>query len=446
MSRQAIRHSLTLITASLVLLIALLAGGSLFLLHRFHNQLAHTTAARSVMATGRNMAADLARQPILQQGSTEADWREFSRLIQSLHTVEQDLQFVSVTVDGVTVFQEHTTALDGRGDTEATVRPESVVMGRRVLGVGPDGLPVVSFVVEVKGLDGRSRVLEIGLRREAVDREEKAAAEAIRSMFILSLLTVLVSFGICVLLVVWMMQREMRREQFRRQEEHLAFSGVLANGIVHDFRNPMSSLRLDIQMLGKEAAKGESGNRERIGQLAERVRNTLDRMDKVFQEFLFLSRPADEAPETVEVKTCLRECLELIAPRLEHAGVRAELTAPEQPLFVKVASSAFRRALINILVNAEQFSPRGEAISVRVASEEGRAIIDICDRGPGIPRENRKKLFAMFFSTRPQGTGLGLFMAKAALERNGGQIKALDRSGGGACFRVSVPLAEEKKG
>ncbi|MFH0879820.1 MAG: ATP-binding protein, partial [Lentisphaerota bacterium] len=306
---------------------------------------------------------------------------------------------------------------------------------------GTSGLPVVSFTVEVKGEDGKVRTLEIGLRKDTVEREEKVTDEAIRSMFILSLVTVVVSFSICVILVVWMMQREIKREALRRQEEHLAFSGVLANGIVHDFRNPMSSLRLDIQMLSREAGKKAACNLDRLAQLSDRLLNTLDRMEKVFQEFLFLSKPSSEKPERILLAGCLRECMDLVEPRLEHAGVTADLKIEDEKLAARIHVSAFKRAIINLLINAEQFSPRGGVVRIHLGRKKDDVLIDIMDSGPGIPRVARKRLFEMFYTTRPQGTGLGLFLAKAAIERSGGRIRVMEKTERGACFRIILPVA-----
>jgi signal transduction histidine kinase len=72
-------------------------------------------------------------------------------------------------------------------------------------------------------------------------------------------------------------------------------------------------------------------------------------------------------------------------------------------------------------------------------------LIDIMDKGPGIPKSDRRKVFDMFYSARPGGTGLGLFLAKTAIERSRGRITVRDRPGGGAWFRIALPLASEPR-
>jgi signal transduction histidine kinase len=254
---------------------------------------------------------------------------------------------------------------------------------------------------------------------------------------------VVVSFGICAALVVRLMQREARRERRRRREEHLAFAGVLADGIVHDFRNPMSSVRLDAQMLAKEAERQPAPATERVRELAGRIRHTVDRMDKVFQEFLYMSRPPSDERERVDLEACLRDCLAVLAPRFEQAGLKVETELATPGLAVLAYPAALQRALLNVLTNAEQFSPPGGAVRIRAAAAGDTAVLEVMDAGPGIPAADRERIFEMFYSTRPGGTGLGLFLAKTAIERCGGAIEATNGPAGGACFHIRLPLAKE---
>ena len=250
-----------------------------------------------------------------------------------------------------------------------------------------------------------------------------------------------VAFGACIILVVVLVRRDRARIARARREEHLAFSGVLANGIVHDFRNPMSSVRLDAQMLAREAARAGAARSERMGELASRIGRTVERMDQVFREFLFLGKSEREALESVDLTACLRECAETLAPRLEAAAVTLDITAPPAAPLVRAAPFALRRALLNVITNAVQFSPREGAVAISFALESDTVALLVADRGPGIPPRQRERIFDLFVTTRPEGTGLGLFLARAALRKCGGDIIALPREGGGAIFKVTLQRA-----
>lgn len=439
---------LTLITVLLVLLIAGLAGSTLVVLRRMHGRSAHQAAAQAVIQQGQAMVARLSAQPTVS-ASDNGDWSEFSRLVRNLHTLEDGLQYVSVSRDDVVVFHEQTRLLDGTPsvvpETAVPLLTQPITMHRELLRVGREAIPVVVFETTITGPDDKRTRVRVALRKDTVYREEQTAETAITSMFRLALLTVLVSFGICTVLVAWMMRREGKREALRREEEHLAFSGMLANGIVHDFRNPMSSMQLDVQMLDRESKKGDAVRLERIQHLAQRIHNTLDRMDNIFQEFLFASRPDRETPVSFELITCIRDALDMLTPRFERAEVTPHITTAEDDIRVLAYETSVRRALINVLTNAEQFAPAKTAVQVRLHTEANYAIVDIADRGPGIPKTKRKQVFDMFVTGRPEGTGLGLFFAKAAVERSGGSIAVIDnKPAPGTCIRIFLPLAIEK--
>ncbi len=310
MRAQHYKVSLTVLTALLVLLIAGLAGGSLWLLRRTHNQTVRDDAAQRVLQQGRLMTAHLALQLARMDSKSESrGWEELSRQVWSLHAIEDGLQYISVSEDGVTIFLEHTRHLETQSP-----RPEAVAvyagardveMGRKIITLGGESVPVVVFSKTFTPKGGIPCTVEVAIRKDTVEREVSPPAAAITRMFRLSLMTVLVSFGCCALLVVWMMRREEAREAQRREEEHLAFAGVLANSIVHDFRNPMSSMGLDVQMLEKETAESGRKRTERIHELAGRIGATLKRMDKVFEAFFYLSKPESETLELTDLQVCL---------------------------------------------------------------------------------------------------------------------------------------------
>lgn len=443
------QFSLTWAATGWVALIAILAAAGLFVLQRWHSQAAHQAAAQAVAERGQWLAMNLALRAAAaaEDSGTEGDpgnaavWREFSRLVRSLREVEGDLEFVSVRRNGVTLFQEHADEGGTGSETSDFDFSGPVTMARQRLAAGAGQIPVVTFSVAVTNPEAEAIALELGLRRRAVEREEWPTTRAIDSMYRLSLATMAACFAICLALVAAMARREERRERARRREEHLAFSGMLANGIVHDFRNPMSSLRLDAQMLEKEANRGAEARPERLAVLAGRMRHTLDRMEKVFQEFLVLARPGEEAAESLDLAACARECLDLLAPRFETSGVTPELHTSEG-VRIRAAAAAVKRALLNVLLNATQHAGPNGRVTVQISRAGNRVRLDVSDTGPGIPKAEREQVFEMFYSTRPQGTGLGLFLARTAIEKNRGTLVVADPEGPGTRLRMEFPATE----
>jgi signal transduction histidine kinase len=436
------------VAAGWVAAAAALAAAGLVGLHRWHGRAARRVAAQSVAEKGQWLAFALAGRAGEAAAGRGGGWGAFAGWVESLRGTEPDLAYVAVRQGGDTLFQE------AGGEVAPAIRFAGPVrMGRRLLedGGGQEE-PVVTFAVALEPEPGAEPVeLEAGIARRAVEREEWTAMRAIDSMYRLGLATVAAAFALCLALVAWVARREEARERARRREEHLAFSGMLANGIVHDFRNPMSSLRLDAQMLEKEASKGGEARPARVMELAGRMRHTLDRMDRIFREFLTLARPDDGAvPERADLAVCARECAEMMAPRYEAAGMRLETDALAPAPFAGPSAGA-KRAILNLLLNALQHGqvPGPVRLSVEVSAD--RVALEVEDNGPGIPRADREKVFGMFYTTRPQGTGLGLFMARLAVEHAGGRLAAIEPhpGRGGARLRMEYPRAtaqpEEKE-
>jgi signal transduction histidine kinase len=434
-------RSLLPMTSLLVALTALLAGAVLWLVHEAQRETAHYDATRTVLAHGQRLVELMASNPAVTNADvTPQTWEWLSRVIDAAQSAESGVEYVTIARKGVVVFHRQTSALDTGVDAARAqaAPPGRTHLAQKRLMIGGLSVPVAVLSRQLAS-DGDPVVVEVAVRRDAVGRREACAATAIAAMFRVALATVAVAVLLCMTLLVWMIRRERKHQLRRRREEHLAFSGVLANGIAHDFRNPMSSLRLDAQMIEKEISRPDGSRSDRVAELASRIKGTLDRMDKVFQEFLYLSRPAGDRREVVDLRQVVRECMEVMAPRFEYARVTVSASLPDVPLPVPVYAASLKRALINIITNAEQFAGEGGTVTLAATGQGHTAQLDIADSGPGIPKEHRDRVFEMFYSTRPEGTGLGLFLARSAIERSGGTVEAVD-AGTGACIRIVLPM------
>lgn len=438
-----------ILPAVTIVLLTLIGGAAALALrkaHLLHNQLIHSEATRSVLETGSRITSGLARYVLAVPAENGVrDWWSFAQTVRALGVAEEQLQYVSVREDGVTVFQAHTRPLmPGTEETwESRIDPALVEPGRQVLQIGTNALPVVTFSLAFPGAGDLTYEVNVGLRKDAIALQEQSALRVIRVLLRLTTGTIAVSFGTAILVLLWMLYREELHARRRRSEEHLSYAGVIAGGIAHDFRNPMSSLRLDVQMLRKEAAKGDACDTERIGRLAERICRITERMEKVFQEFLFLSRSGQREEEPLHLAALLRECMGVAQPRMEAAGVEMLDETGTEPLMIRAQAEPLRRALLNLLINAEQHAgPQGRVL-VRLTRRRRTALIDIANTGQSVPRANRRKIFELFFTTRPGGTGLGLFLARAAIQQSGGRLTLEPLEPYAACFRAELPLARD---
>jgi signal transduction histidine kinase len=437
------RWKLPLIAIGLLILIASMAAIVLWNMYDLHNRLAHRDAAMSVIKSGRLITSGLARY-ITETPEQDPlkNWPVFSRTAHALAASEDQLQYISVTRNEVTVFHEQMRPLQLPPKTawEEQIAPAMVTPVRQLLQTGTGTVPVVVFSLPFDDHNGNEYQIHVGLRKDAIDREEQAVSKSIRSTFRLTLITIIISFSTVILVIIWMFFREEEQDRRRRSEEHLAYAGVMASGIVHDFRNPMSSLRLDVQMLQRQTAKGSACDLQRVSQLSQRILNITERMEKVFQEFLFLSHPGRSDPEPLQLKQILQECVAIAQPRLDAAGVKLHMEMPANEIIVTAHAEALRRALLNVIINAEQHAGENGQVLLRLLQHRKRTVILIANTGKSIPGKFRKKVFDLFYTTRPGGTGLGLFLARAALQRNGGTIELDQATGYATCFRIELPI------
>lgn len=424
--------------------VAMASATSLRLLRTLNERATRRIAATSFLENGKALAAALAHTCLATSGDDAELWRKLGWFFDTAAAADPTLETLSVERNGLTVFRRQASlgripGLEVPGVSRE--EREAVVAEHALHEVAGESVPVVVFSRATEDGNGGNLTLQLGLRREALAQDERLAEEAVRSMYHVALTTQALTLGVLLGVILWLGNRERRREERRRAEEHLAFAGVMANGVVHDFRNPMSSIRLDAQMLEREALKPEA-RPARLAELACRMRTTLDRIEAVFQEFFFLSQPSRADPETLDLASCLRECANILQARFEAAGVGMSFQLPETPLRVRAHAAPLRRALLNVLSNAIAFSPCGGQVVLRAYPDRNEAVAEVLDRGPGIPASERERVFEMFVSTRPGGTGLGLFLARTALAVSSGSIEAREHEGGGTCIRIRLPALE----
>jgi signal transduction histidine kinase len=223
-----------------------------------------------------------------------------------------------------------------------------------------------------------------------------------------------------------------------RGEEQAALVGTIASGIAHEIRNPLSTLRMNLQLLREDWAdpitEREQMGRKRIDVL---LRET-ERLDSVVSDFVRFASGHALRLEKTDLNLLAGELLDFIAPQAERSKIRLhrEFAASLPP--VEIDPNLIRQAILNLLVNAQQVMPGGGDVTVRTL-ENGRFVkLSVSDTGPGIPIEHRDRIFNLYFSTKPGGTGLGLPMVKKIVEEHHGTVEVQSEPGRGATFTLCL--------
>jgi signal transduction histidine kinase len=232
-----------------------------------------------------------------------------------------------------------------------------------------------------------------------------------------------------------------RQERERARVEHLAEVGLLAGGLAHEIRNTLNAMHSQIALLRKHLSSDAGPACQRTGQLERAVVE----LEQLVSDFLAFARPAKDQLENVDLGTLIQDVLDFAALDLEQG--RVQVVTNLDPTLPPVYADAgkLRRALLNLVINARQAMPEGGTLTVRAWPEPGQVAMEVGDTGCGIPAEERPRIFQTFFSTKPEGTGLGLAVVKRTVEDCGGRVGFDSEVGHGTIFRISLPTAERRR-
>jgi signal transduction histidine kinase len=221
--------------------------------------------------------------------------------------------------------------------------------------------------------------------------------------------------------------------------ERLANLGRITAGVAHEVKNPLNSMRLWLENLKASLPEGDT-----MPQKAVRVLDSeIDRLDTVVKRFLDFTRPPEMHQEETNLKDLLEDVLVVGRPQMDRSNVKVEARfATDVPLVV-VDRELLKQALMNLILNAVQAMPGGGRLTVSLERRGEMAGIEIEDTGRGIPPEHTQRVFQLFFTTRPGGSGIGLASAFRTVQLLNGSIDFKSEVGRGTTFRIELPLAHQ---
>jgi signal transduction histidine kinase len=171
--------------------------------------------------------------------------------------------------------------------------------------------------------------------------------------------------------------------------------------------------------------------------------NEIDRLDTVVKRFLDFTRPADMHQEETNLKDLLEEVLAVGKPQMDRASVKVEAHVASDVPPISVDRELLKQALMNLFQNAVEAMPGGGRLTVSLERRGEMAGIEIQDTGRGIAPENTQRVFQLFFTTRPGGSGIGLASAFKTVQLHNGSIDFKSEVGRGTTFRIELPLARQ---
>ncbi len=238
-----------------------------------------------------------------------------------------------------------------------------------------------------------------------------------------------------------MLDQLKKAEKELKQTAALAAVGELSSSIVHEMRNPLCSVKMNLQALSKKVA-GDDIHTE----LAEIASEQVKRLELMLNDLLAFGRPSRPNLQPTSVGEIVQNARDLLAAEAKARRVRIVVRDTGCGQSVPLDRELMRRALTNLLKNGlEAVGEDGEIeVRVRTGREEGCLTVEVTDSGPGLPTGEEADVFKPFFTTKPNGTGLGLANVKKVIELHGGSIVGENVAGQGARFRISLPLTQRR--
>ncbi len=246
-------------------------------------------------------------------------------------------------------------------------------------------------------------------------------------------------------------RRVRRLERRTRQAEHLAELGTMTGGLAHEIKNPLSTIGLNLQLLNEavDDAEIDEPHAGRLKRRLDAISDEVDRLRGILDDFLAFAGRMQLDRQPAKLNEVIEEMADFYAPQAEASGVHLRTVLSDKVGEVPLDAKMFKRALLNLLVNATQAmvqaryddKPHGGAEDLMIRTEPAgdEVVVHVIDTGPGIDDEKLRKVFQPYFTTKKGGTGLGLAITRRIAEEHGGHITVHTDSGRGTDFTIHLP-------
>jgi signal transduction histidine kinase len=230
----------------------------------------------------------------------------------------------------------------------------------------------------------------------------------------------------------------------------LADLGAVASGLAHEIRNPLNSLSINSQLLVEMLSAlpdGDKANKEELLSLAQSNLKVIQRLSDLLTDFLRFARPPSMELVVTDLNRVVAETVRFLEVDFSRRGIELTTKLHTAPLPLLADEKLLKQALLNILLNAEEAMDK-DPRRIRVTtgrSEAGRPFARVQDNGRGIPRADRGQIFRLFFTTRKNGSGLGLPIVRQIVREHGGKITLRSREGRGTTVTLLLPSEAQFK-
>jgi len=218
--------------------------------------------------------------------------------------------------------------------------------------------------------------------------------------------------------------------------EQYAELAELAGGFIHEIKNHLSTLGLNLQLLAEDFQEPQSQRERRALDRVSRLQNECQRLVDVSNDFLRFARVKDLDFKPTSLRELIEELVDFFMPTARQAKIEIKSYLPTSLPTVPLDQEMFRQALLNLLLNAQQAMPDGGEITIQAEERDNGVSLSLIDTGKGMTPEVMARVFRPFFSTKPGGSGLGLATTRKIILAHGGTIDVQSEVGRGSKFTI----------
>ena len=222
----------------------------------------------------------------------------------------------------------------------------------------------------------------------------------------------------------------------------MAAIGRLTSGVGHEVKNPINAIVVHLELLKNKLGEDNAPASRHL----EVIDAEIHRLDRVVQTLVDFSRPVELQLREQDLRQVVGDVLALATAELSTRNVQLESWMPPNPLIANVDADLLKQAAINVIQNAAQAMPEGGRLQVVLEEDRKTAVLRIADEGPGIPDEIKEKIFDLYFTTKSEGSGIGLAMTYRILQLHHGSIEVQSVLGRGTEFQLRIPLTATEWG
>ena len=352
---------------------------------------------------------------------------------------QPDIAHVALLDQDFTIVAHTNPALIGQQERDDFVLTAQVNGPTHTKIVGVNGNRIYQLVKPISLHDSPLGFLKIGLSLEPM---EAAWKNSLWSIIILD--SAILGVGILGMAAIFYNQhshlqqiKNLETEVARR--ENLSALGNLAATVAHEVRNPLNAISMGLQRLKGEFRPTQDENE--YSRFIEIMRGEVQRLNSIVEQFLSLARPLDLKFEIVSMDELLQELVLLIGGDAESSKVKINLSISPNLPSLRADRNYLKQLLLNLILNGIQAMPEGGKLTVQASTSRHNLNLTIRDEGVGIDPDNISRIFEPYFTSKANGSGLGLSIARRIVEAHGGNLSVTSEVGQGSSFHVTLPIS-----